>query len=85
MPYSTTRNAPTKSAMQNRRHLAVRRSGIIVRYGRLRPHGYAKVLPQIPFDRFDAEHLNRSSVSAMGMRDFPETFTSGAQRVGSAQ
>jgi hypothetical protein len=44
VPYPTTRNAPTKSAMQNRLHLAVRRSGIIVRYHRLLPHGYAKVL-----------------------------------------
>lgn len=64
---------------------ADRRSGLFVRYDRLLPQGYAKALPQIRFDRFDGEHLTRSSVSAMGMQGFPETFTTGARRVGSAQ
>lgn len=42
VPYSTTRNTPTKSALQE--STAFGRSGIIVRYDRLLPHGYAKAL-----------------------------------------
>lgn len=59
--------------------------GLFVRYDRPLPHGHAKALPQIRFDCFDTEHLTRSIVSAMGMRDFPEMLAVGTQPVGSAQ